>query len=52
MTWRRWSIVVLSPQEPVCWMAIPPKIDGFIGAERSTTWGSRLSEGWGVVVST
>gem|GEM_PF-2693516 len=23
-TERLWSMVVLSPQEPVCWIAIPP----------------------------
>ena len=45
-------MVVLSPHEPVCWMAIPPRGTGSICALRSTTWGNELSCGFGVAVST
>ena len=51
-TERLWSMVVLSPQEPVCWMATPPKVLGVMVADKSTFTGSGESAGNGVEVST
>lgn len=45
-------MVVLSPQEPVCWMATPPKVLGVMVADKSTFTGSGESVGKGVEVST